>query len=143
MASWGGYSFIINLLPIHCLACVVTGRLTPKLYIAYAPFVVLGTLTAGEDPSSSRSGRLGYLQAVWHLFRLGHDKFKYLGSIVWCNPLASLTRSWLTWLCATTNVLQTHEGNVDKWSLKRNVGTGRSPFLCAQRAFRWWASTPC
>ena len=49
MASWGGYSFIINLLPIHCLACVVTGRLTPKLYIAYAPFVVLGTLTAGED----------------------------------------------------------------------------------------------
>lgn len=47
MASWGGYSFIINLLPIHCLACVVTGRLTPKLYIAYAPFVVLGTITAG------------------------------------------------------------------------------------------------
>ena len=49
MASWGGYSFIINLLPIHALACVVTGRLTPKLYIAYAPFVVLGTLTAGEE----------------------------------------------------------------------------------------------
>ena len=47
VASWGGYSFIINLLPIHCLACVVTGRLTPKLYVAYAPFVVLGTLTAG------------------------------------------------------------------------------------------------
>ena len=56
MASWGGYSFIINLLPIHCLACVVTGRLTPKLYIAYAPFVVLGTLTAGAElfPCSGR-----------------------------------------------------------------------------------------
>ena len=49
VASWGGYSFIINLLPIHCLACVVTGRLTPKVYIAYAPFVVLGTLTAGAE----------------------------------------------------------------------------------------------
>ncbi|KAK9846648.1 hypothetical protein WJX81_008403 [Elliptochloris bilobata] len=50
VASWGGYSFIINLLPIHCLACVVTGRLSPKLYIAYAPFVVLGTLTAASIP---------------------------------------------------------------------------------------------
>ena len=48
MASWGGYSFIINLLPIHCLASIFTGRLTAKLYIAYAPLIVLGTLEAGE-----------------------------------------------------------------------------------------------
>ena len=48
VASWGGYSFIINLLPIHCLASIFTGRLTAKLYIAYAPLIVLGTLEAGE-----------------------------------------------------------------------------------------------
>ena len=47
VASWGGYSFIINLLPIHCLASIFTGRLTAKLYIAYAPLIVLGTIEAG------------------------------------------------------------------------------------------------
>ena len=26
--SWGGYSFIINLLPLYCLACVFFGRMT-------------------------------------------------------------------------------------------------------------------
>lgn len=46
--SWGGYTFIINLLPIHCLASVLSGRLTGKLYVAYAPLVVLGTLLAGK-----------------------------------------------------------------------------------------------
>lgn len=50
VASWGGYSFIINLLPIHCLASIFTGRLTAKLYIAYAPLIVLGTLEAGAPP---------------------------------------------------------------------------------------------
>ena len=47
VASWGGYSFIINLIPIHCLACIFTGRLSTRLYVAYAPFIVMGTLEAG------------------------------------------------------------------------------------------------
>ena len=46
--SWGGYSFIINLLPIHCLACVLTGRLSHRLYVAYAPLIVMGTIGAGQ-----------------------------------------------------------------------------------------------
>jgi len=45
--SWGGYSFVINLLPIFCLASIVTGRLSSRLYIAFAPLVVMGTLVAG------------------------------------------------------------------------------------------------
>ena len=50
VASWGGYSFIINLLPIHCLACILLGRMNSKLYIAYAPFIVLGTIEAASIP---------------------------------------------------------------------------------------------
>ena len=50
VASWGGYTFIINLLPIHALACVVTGRLTPRLYAAYAPLIIIGTLEAASIP---------------------------------------------------------------------------------------------
>lgn len=45
--SWGGYSFVINLLPIYCLTAIVTGRLTSRLYVAFAPLVVVGTLLAG------------------------------------------------------------------------------------------------
>nr|PNR43372.1 hypothetical protein PHYPA_015752 [Physcomitrium patens] len=48
--SWGGYTFIINLIPIHVLLCLVTGRYSSRLYIAFAPLVVLGTLLAALVP---------------------------------------------------------------------------------------------
>lgn len=50
VASWGGYSFIVNLLPIHCLACIIFGRVSTNLYVAYAPFVILGALAAMNIP---------------------------------------------------------------------------------------------
>lgn len=37
--SWGGYTFIINIIPIHVLLCIVTGRFSPRLYVAFAPLV--------------------------------------------------------------------------------------------------------
>ncbi|GLT48526.1 hypothetical protein SLA2020_221460 [Shorea laevis] len=50
VCSWGGYTFIINLIPMHVLLCIVTGRYSPRLYIAYAPLVVLGTVLAALVP---------------------------------------------------------------------------------------------
>ncbi|ONM38065.1 Dolichyl-diphosphooligosaccharide--protein glycosyltransferase subunit STT3A [Zea mays] len=50
VCSWGGYTFIINLIPMHVLLCIVTGRYSSRLYIAYAPLVVLGTLLAASVP---------------------------------------------------------------------------------------------
>ncbi|KAG0610850.1 hypothetical protein M758_7G096700 [Ceratodon purpureus] len=50
VCSWGGYTFIINLIPIHVLMCLITGRYSARLYIAYAPLVVLGTLLAALVP---------------------------------------------------------------------------------------------
>ncbi|MFQ6642570.1 hypothetical protein Gotur_018577, partial [Gossypium turneri] len=50
VCSWGGYTFIINLIPMHVLLCIVTGRFSSRLYIAYAPLVVLGTLVAALVP---------------------------------------------------------------------------------------------
>jgi dolichyl-diphosphooligosaccharide--protein glycosyltransferase len=46
--SWGGYSFVINLIPIYVLACVVTGRVTARHYVAFAPLIFVGTTLAGE-----------------------------------------------------------------------------------------------
>ncbi|GLJ12540.1 hypothetical protein SUGI_0193170 [Cryptomeria japonica] len=50
VCSWGGYTFIINLIPMHILLCIITGRYSSRLYIAYAPLVVLGTLLAALVP---------------------------------------------------------------------------------------------
>ncbi|KAL9267907.1 Dolichyl-diphosphooligosaccharide--protein glycosyltransferase subunit STT3A-like protein [Drosera capensis] len=50
VCSWGGYTFIINLIPMHVLLCIATGRYSSRLYIAYAPLVVLGTLLAALVP---------------------------------------------------------------------------------------------
>lgn len=50
VCSWGGYTFIINLIPMHVLLCIVTGRYSANLYIAYAPLVILGTLLAALVP---------------------------------------------------------------------------------------------
>jgi dolichyl-diphosphooligosaccharide--protein glycosyltransferase len=48
--SWGGYSFVINLIPIYALACLATGRMTGRLYGAFAPLVSAGTLLACSIP---------------------------------------------------------------------------------------------
>jgi hypothetical protein len=39
VCSWGGYTFIINLIPMHVLMCIVTGRFSSRLCIVYAPLV--------------------------------------------------------------------------------------------------------
>lgn len=50
VASWGGYSFVINIIPIHALVCIFTGRLSSRLYVAFAPFIIMGTLEAATIP---------------------------------------------------------------------------------------------
>jgi len=48
--SWGGYSFVINLLPIYALVAIACGRLSGRLYVAFAPLAVIGTLVALSVP---------------------------------------------------------------------------------------------
>ncbi|GBG71322.1 hypothetical protein CBR_g8744 [Chara braunii] len=50
VCSWGGYTFIINLIPIHALVCLFSGRYSSRLYVAFAPLVVFGTLLAASVP---------------------------------------------------------------------------------------------
>ena len=45
-SSWGGYIFIINLIPLYVLTLLVTGRYTPRLYVAYCTHYLLGMLLA-------------------------------------------------------------------------------------------------
>lgn len=36
VSSWGGYVFLINLIPLHVLTLIVTGRFSHRVYIAYS-----------------------------------------------------------------------------------------------------------
>ena len=50
ISSWGGYNFLMNLIPLHALTLIVGGRFSWKLYVAYTPFVVFGNLFAMNLP---------------------------------------------------------------------------------------------
>jgi len=44
VSAWGGYIFIINLIPLYVFVLLVSGRFSSELYIAYSTFYTLGTL---------------------------------------------------------------------------------------------------
>uniref|UniRef100_A0A9J2PCA5 dolichyl-diphosphooligosaccharide--protein glycotransferase n=1 Tax=Ascaris lumbricoides TaxID=6252 RepID=A0A9J2PCA5_ASCLU len=50
VSAWGGYVFIINLIPLHVLTLILIGRYSSKLYVAYTTFYVLGQVMAMQIP---------------------------------------------------------------------------------------------
>lgn len=44
VSSWGGYVFLINIIPIHVFVLMVSGRFSHRIYIAYSIMYALGTL---------------------------------------------------------------------------------------------------
>lgn len=46
IASWGGYAFIINIIPIFVVFTLLTGRYHTKVYVAYCTWYIVGTVTA-------------------------------------------------------------------------------------------------
>ena len=46
VSAWGGYSFIINLIPAFVLGVIFIGKFNLKIYVAYSIFYTLGSLMA-------------------------------------------------------------------------------------------------
>lgn len=46
VAAWGGYNFIINIIPIFVLGTIFINRFNMKIYVAYSVFYVIGTVMA-------------------------------------------------------------------------------------------------
>lgn len=44
VSSWGGYVFLINLIPLHVLTLMICGRFSNKIYVAYSTVYCLGTI---------------------------------------------------------------------------------------------------
>lgn len=50
VSAWGGYIFIINLIPLHVLVLILSGRYSSRVYVSYSAFYVLGTLLSMQIP---------------------------------------------------------------------------------------------
>lgn len=50
VASWGGYVFITNMIPLHAFVLLLIGRFSSRLYIAYSTFYAVGTLASMQVP---------------------------------------------------------------------------------------------
>jgi dolichyl-diphosphooligosaccharide--protein glycosyltransferase len=93
VSAWGGYVYIINMIPLHVLALILIGRYSNRLYVSYCTFYVLGTLASMQIPfvgfqptlTSEHMGALGVfglLQLVAFANLLSHHipqkQFKYI-----------------------------------------------------------------
>ncbi|XP_046396858.1 dolichyl-diphosphooligosaccharide--protein glycosyltransferase subunit STT3B [Ischnura elegans] len=50
VSAWGGYVFIINLVPLHAFCLLMLGRFSARLHAAYSAFYVLGLLLSMQIP---------------------------------------------------------------------------------------------
>ena len=50
VSAWGGYVFIINLIPLHVLTLLMMGRFSQRIYVSYSTFYILGTLFSMQIP---------------------------------------------------------------------------------------------
>lgn len=75
VSSWGGYVFLINLIPLHVLALMATGRFSHRIYVAYSILYCVGTILSmqisfvGFQPVQSSEHMLVSVD-FWPLFSL-------------------------------------------------------------------------
>lgn len=50
VSAWGGYVFIINLIPLHVFILLIIGRYSERIYVAYSVFYVMGTVMSMQIP---------------------------------------------------------------------------------------------
>lgn len=50
VSAWGGYVFIINLIPLHVFALLCMGRYSDRLFTSYTTFYILGLLFSMQIP---------------------------------------------------------------------------------------------
>lgn len=76
VSSWGGYVFLINLIPLHVLALMATGRFSHRIYVAYSILYCVGTILSmqisfvGFQPVQSSEHMLVSLITTFSLSRL-------------------------------------------------------------------------
>ncbi|XP_059094024.1 dolichyl-diphosphooligosaccharide--protein glycosyltransferase subunit STT3B-like [Tigriopus californicus] len=92
VSAWGGYVFIINLIPLHVFVLILMNRFSQRIYVAYNTFFIVGLICSMQIPfvgfqpvktseHMAAAGVFALLQAVallkyLHTF-LSKSEFKY------------------------------------------------------------------
>ncbi|XP_010785443.1 dolichyl-diphosphooligosaccharide--protein glycosyltransferase subunit STT3B-like [Notothenia coriiceps] len=50
VSAWGGYVFIINLIPLHVFVLLLMQRYSRRVYIAYSTFYIIGLVLSMQIP---------------------------------------------------------------------------------------------
>ncbi|XP_028967977.1 dolichyl-diphosphooligosaccharide--protein glycosyltransferase subunit STT3B [Galendromus occidentalis] len=50
VSAWGGYVFIINLIPLHVFTLLLMNRFSQRIYVAYTTFFIMGLLFSMQIP---------------------------------------------------------------------------------------------
>ncbi|KAF9808180.1 hypothetical protein SFRURICE_017332, partial [Spodoptera frugiperda] len=50
VSAWGGYVFIINLIPLHVFLLLIMGRFSQRLFVSYTVFYIVGLLMSMQIP---------------------------------------------------------------------------------------------
>ncbi|TGZ66033.1 hypothetical protein CRM22_005569 [Opisthorchis felineus] len=122
VSAWGGYVFIINLIPLHVFVLLLMNRYSAKIYVSYTSFFTLGLIMSMQVPfvgfqplrTSEHMASLGVfalLQAVAF--------FKYLQDRIPSNKLKqmfTLGAVGFAGLVFLTVVGLTYAGVIAPWS---------------------------
>ncbi|XP_047507321.1 dolichyl-diphosphooligosaccharide--protein glycosyltransferase subunit STT3A [Pieris napi] len=122
VSSWGGYVFLINLIPLHVLALIMLGRFSSRVYVAYSTLYCVGTILSmqisfvGFQPVQSSEHMLAlgvfglcqlYAFTQYLRERLSPQNFELLFKALVSTLLATL---------GTAIVLFTVTGKISPWT---------------------------
>uniref|UniRef100_A0A182M1Z3 Dolichyl-diphosphooligosaccharide--protein glycosyltransferase subunit STT3A n=1 Tax=Anopheles culicifacies TaxID=139723 RepID=A0A182M1Z3_9DIPT len=122
VSSWGGYVFLINLIPLHVLALMATGRFTHRVYIAYSTLYTIGTILSmqisfvGFQPVQSSEHMLAF--GVFGLCQL-HAFVDYVRSAVPKEHFETLFQALIVTIAsvaALTGLALTVTGKISPWT---------------------------
>ena len=122
VSSWGGYVFLINMIPLHVLVLMIAGRFSHRIYIAYSTVYTLGTLL------SMQISFVGFqpVQTSEHMLALGvfglcqiHSFVDYLRANMTKENFSLLFKSLVIGIAAiicTGLAILTLSGKVAPWT---------------------------
>lgn len=61
VSAWGGYVFIINLIPLHVFVLLLMGRFSSRLLVSYTTFYILGLVMSMQVLCDSFTNNCAYL----------------------------------------------------------------------------------
>ncbi|KAL1513173.1 hypothetical protein ABEB36_002618 [Hypothenemus hampei] len=122
VSSWGGYVFLINLIPLHVLILMITGRFSHRIYVAYSTLYCVGTILSmqisfvGFQPvqSSEHMLALGVFGLCQILAFIDYLKSKL--SSVEFDTLLSFAISTVGAILAIGLILLSLSGKVAPWT---------------------------